>query len=786
MEAADDRGAPVLIDRHDRKPLLRHLWLKLCLLSLATTVLASIDVAAAPPAAVVLTAVDYPRATWVPAAPTNYTVANRPHDYPVDMIVIHDIEGSYASAITAFQDPKRLGSAHYVISYHGAVTQMVAEKDIAWHAGNWDYNTRSIGIEHEGYAAKNLYTTPEYRTSAELAGSICSRWGVPMDRAHIIGHYQVPDPDHPGLFGGSDHHTDPGPYWNWTYYISLAQYYASLLPSPPHMALAATAYSGDGTASVQWLPARSCHNPIDTYDVVAQPGGMQVTVPGTATSASFTGLTNGVNYTFTVTAHNSDGQDSVTSNGVTPGPACSAAVLTAGPASPQPTGSAILFTATSSVCSNPEYQFSVQDSKGNWVIQQPFGGNSWSWDSYTFGAGAHSVRVWANHATADPAQAEASAALTYTLSPFSITDWHAVYDLSKAPTSWIAGRSQTFPVTVTNSGDVTWPSAGYGRVDLILHFAAIGGGAPATRSQWFNIMGFSMPSNLAPGASVTFSATIAAPSNIGSMVLEAQMLKEHYFWFQQWQPVKVQVAAPDKSALYDMSKAPTSWLAAQTQTFPVTVTNTSNYTWLSAGTYRTDLELHFMPVAGGAAKSSTWLTNQAFSLPANLAPGGKVTMNVTVTAPSKTGSLVLEALMIKEHQYWFQQWAPVNVTVAAAAWTATYNMAGAPASWTKSQSQSVIVTVTNAGNITWPSTGSYRVDLELHFATRTGGAVNRAYWLTNQAYSMPANLAPGSSVTMTVTVTAPASAGSFYLEAEMIKEHQFWFSQTASIPVTVS
>ena len=161
-------------------------------------------------------------------------------------------------------------------------------------------------------------------------------------------------------------------------------------------------------------------------------------------------------------------------------------------------------------------------------------------------------------------------------------------------------------------------------------------------------------------------------------------------------------------------------------------------------------------------------------------------MSVKVTAPFKTGSLVLEALMIKEHQYWFQQWAPVNVTVAAAAWTATYNMAGAPASWTKSQSQSVTVTVTNAGNITWPSTGSYRVDLELHFATRTGGAVNRAYWLTNQAYSMPADLAPGSSVTMTVTVTAPASAGSFYLEAEMIKEHQFWFSQTASIPVTVS
>jgi len=625
---------------------------------------------------VVLTAVDYPRATWVPAASTNFTVADRPHDYPIDIIVIHDTEGTYASAISAFQDPSRHASANYVISSHGQVTQMVSEKDIAWHAGNWDYNTRAIGIEHEGYASKNLYTIPEYRASAELAGSICSRWGVPMDRAHIIGHYQVPDPNHPGLFGGTDHHTDPGPYWNWTLYIRLAQYYANLLPSPPHMVLSATAYSGDGTATVQWPAARTCHNPIDSYVVVAQPGGMQVTVPGTATSAAFTGLTNGVNYSFTVTAHNSDGQDSVSSNSVTPGPACSGATLTASPASPQSAGGAVTFTATSSGCFNPEYQFTVQSSSGTWVVQQPFGGDKWTWDSYTFGAGVHRIGLWANHATADPAQAESSTTLTYTLNPFSVTDWHAAFDMSKAPTSWVAGRSQTFPVTVSNLGSVTWPAAGYGRVDLIIHFAKVGGGS-ATRSQWLNLSGFSMPSNLAPGASTTYSVTVAAPSTTGPLVLEADMIKEHQFWLPQWQPVAVNVAAPDKTAGYDMGKVPTNWLPGQTQTFPVTVTNTSTSTWLSTGYSRTDLDLHFLPVAGGAAKRSTWLTNQAFSLPANLAPGGTVTVNVTVNSPSQIGSLVLEAVMIKEHAFWFQQWAPVNVMVTDAMRSAGDNLAGA-------------------------------------------------------------------------------------------------------------
>src|SRR5437762_6582821 len=179
---------------------------------------------------------DYPSASWIPASSSNFTVANRPTDYPIDMIVIHDIEGSAGSAIQAFQDPNRAASAHYVIGYDGAITQMVLEKDIAWHAGNWDYNTRAIGIEHAGFAyTPGLYTSAEYNQSAYLIATICSKYGVPMDRTHAIGHYQVPDPDNPGLYGGTDHHTDPGPYWDWNGYMSLAQHYALTLKSPPRM-----------------------------------------------------------------------------------------------------------------------------------------------------------------------------------------------------------------------------------------------------------------------------------------------------------------------------------------------------------------------------------------------------------------------------------------------------------------------------------------------------------------------------------------------------------------------
>ena len=121
--------------------------------------------------------------------------------------------------------------------------------------------------------------------------------------------------------------------------------------------------------------------------------------------------------------------------------------------------------------------------------------------------------------------------------------WRATYDMSRVPTRWVAGRSQTFPVTVTNAGDVAWTSTGQGRVDLGLHFATSAGGS-ANQAHWLNSKAFQMAADLAPGASVTMNVTFAAPARTGSMVLEAQMVKEQDFWFQQWQPAAVQVADP--------------------------------------------------------------------------------------------------------------------------------------------------------------------------------------------------------------------------------------------------
>lgn len=171
---------------------------------------------------------DYPRAVWHPAASRNYTNSNRETSYNIRKIVIHVAEGSYSGTINWFGNRAAEASSHYVVGRRGRVAQCVRDEDIAWHAGWWKTNTRSIGIEHAGYTKySGWFTDKMYHASARLSAWCCKKYEIPVDRKYIIGHYQVPGCSGPG--GGANCHTDPGRYWNWTRYMRLIRYYRKRL-----------------------------------------------------------------------------------------------------------------------------------------------------------------------------------------------------------------------------------------------------------------------------------------------------------------------------------------------------------------------------------------------------------------------------------------------------------------------------------------------------------------------------------------------------------------------------
>jgi N-acetyl-anhydromuramyl-L-alanine amidase AmpD len=160
------------------------------------------------------------------AAQTNYTQARRPQS-AIRFIVIHVTEGSYLGTVAWLRDPRAHASANFVVGRDGKVQELVPLHDIAWHAGNWAYNVRSVGIENVGYTDDPAgFTWPEYRASARLAAVIARRSLIPIDRRHIIGHYQVPNPNDPLQGGGIDSHTDPGRFWKWNLFMGLIRRFA--------------------------------------------------------------------------------------------------------------------------------------------------------------------------------------------------------------------------------------------------------------------------------------------------------------------------------------------------------------------------------------------------------------------------------------------------------------------------------------------------------------------------------------------------------------------------------
>ncbi|WP_433650215.1 N-acetylmuramoyl-L-alanine amidase [Micromonospora zamorensis] len=177
---------------------------------------------------------EYGPARWVSAYGGNYQAGRSSR---VTTVVVHVTQGSYAGTVSWFQNPSAGVSAHYVVkSSNGEITQMVREGDTAYHARS--ANPYAVGIEHEGFVDNpSWFTDAMYRSSAALTRYLCDKYGLPKTRTAIRGHNEMP---------GNDH-TDPGPNWNWNYYISLVNAGGS---GGRYLAGSPTDFTGDGRDDV--------------------------------------------------------------------------------------------------------------------------------------------------------------------------------------------------------------------------------------------------------------------------------------------------------------------------------------------------------------------------------------------------------------------------------------------------------------------------------------------------------------------------------------------------------
>jgi len=92
-------------------------------------------------------------------------------------------------------------SAHYLVTKAGQIYQLVKDEDTAWHAGvvnkpNWPLydgsnpNKVTLGIEHEALAGEGL-TVAQYQATLWLHRRLVQKWGISVDKDHIIGHNRI-------------------------------------------------------------------------------------------------------------------------------------------------------------------------------------------------------------------------------------------------------------------------------------------------------------------------------------------------------------------------------------------------------------------------------------------------------------------------------------------------------------------------------------------------------------------------------------------------------------------
>lgn len=208
---------------------------------------------------------DYPSAIWNP--PTNctkYYNSGNGHQF----CVIHDMEMFYEAAVSYLNrcdldingNFNVSASVYYLLnSVHngsdedgniendpgdapaGEITQSVRESKYAWHARCW--NTWMFGTEHEGFVSSPAwYTETMYQTSANLQRYLCDKYGIPKDRNHIIGHNEWQNAawrtymtnNYPAIDPTCNDHTDPGPYWNWSHFMTLLSGVPQITNQPLH------------------------------------------------------------------------------------------------------------------------------------------------------------------------------------------------------------------------------------------------------------------------------------------------------------------------------------------------------------------------------------------------------------------------------------------------------------------------------------------------------------------------------------------------------------------------
>ena len=348
------------------------------------------------------------------------------------------------------------------------------------------------------------------------------------------------------------------------------------------------------------------------------------------------------------------------------------------------------------------------------------------------------------------------------------TSFGAAYDATAVP----ARASFTAPilaaVKLTNTSSFAWPAGGTTPVHLSYHWTDASGATVVWDGQRT-----ALSADVPVGGTITVQATIAAPQTAGTYVLHLDLVQEGVAWFSGKGVATANVTVTVTSGLgasYAPAAATASVVGLGASAFNITVTNTGTVSWPAGGATPVHLSYHWLDQLGNVV---VW-DGARGALASDLAPGQSAVIALPVTSPAQTGPYILRLDLVQEGVTWFssQGVAPrdlaINVTTG---YGASYTVA-VPPQLLPGGRASVPVTVRNDGLVSWPAGGTSPVHIAAHIVDAGGATV---LWDGDRA-ALPADLAPGQSVTVSVPIAAPLGGGTYTVRVDAVREGIAWLS----------
>src|SRR3989442_929035 len=183
-------------------------------------------------------------------------------------------------------------------------------------------------------------------------------------------------------------------------------------------------------------------------------------------------------------------------------------------------------------------------------------------------------------------------------------DFKAGYQLGSQPRC-TAGQPTTVPVTISNLGRGTFPVTNSYPISLGYHWTSATGQTVLWDGARTKLGG-----DLLAGQATTVNAAITAPTNGGNYLMKLDLVQEGIAWFSSKgvptgnAPVTIAGSlVASFGASYQPSTSSLAFAGSRT-TVPLTITNTSNFTWPAGGSNPVRLSYHWANTAGTTPASA--------------------------------------------------------------------------------------------------------------------------------------------------------------------------------------